>query len=99
MVPKSLHELAEKARGLSARTRYLLGGGAVALVLVVVAAIALGGGRTYQYAFTNLTTEDSADSAAALKAAGVPFVLEAGGAALAVPPSRVHEARLLLNSQ
>ncbi|HEX4381972.1 MAG TPA: flagellar basal-body MS-ring/collar protein FliF, partial [Myxococcales bacterium] len=52
----------------------------------------------YQYAFTNLTAEDSGEAAAALKVAGLPYRLEAGGAALAVPADKVYEARLLLAS-
>jgi flagellar M-ring protein FliF len=54
------------------------------------------GAEAYQYAFTNLTPEDSAEAASTLKAAGVPFRLEAGGSALAVPGSKVYDARLLL---
>src|SRR6266568_2067416 len=39
---------------------------------------------------------NSAEAAAQLKAAGVPFRLEAGGSALAVPGAKVYDARLLL---
>ena len=68
-------------------------------LMIVAAAVSMGGaGGQYQYAFTNLSTEDSGEAAAALKAAGVPFRLEAGGAALAVPADKVYEARLLLAS-
>lgn len=73
----------------------------VALV-AALAAIGLGvfnavqGAEAYQYAFTNLTPEDSAEAAATLKTAGVPFRLEAGGSALAVPAAKVYDARLLL---
>jgi flagellar M-ring protein FliF len=74
------------------------------LVLVVGALAAIGVGslsaiskaEAWQYAFTNLTPEDSAEAGGALKAAGVPFRLEAGGSALAVPASKVYDARLLL---
>jgi len=74
------------------------------LVLVVGALTAIGVGafsavsqsEAYQYAFTNLTPEDSGEAAGALKAAGVPFRLDAGGSALAVPASKVYDARLLL---
>src|SRR3990170_4172755 len=38
----------------------------------------------------------AAVAGAALKAASMPFRLEAGGAALAVPASKVYDARLLL---
>src|SRR3954471_10366144 len=71
----------------------------VAGLMIVAAAISLGGAAgQYQYAFTNLTTEDSAEAAQALKTAGVAFRLEAGGAALAVPADKVYDARLLLAS-
>ncbi len=62
----------------------------------VVAYNAVQGAEAYQYAFTNLTPEDSAEAAATLKTAGVPFRLEGGGSALAVPASKVYDARLLL---
>lgn len=62
----------------------------------VVAWSAVQNGESWQYAFTNLTPEDSAEAAAALKTAKVPFRLEAGGSALAVPASKVYDARLLL---
>jgi flagellar M-ring protein FliF len=60
------------------------------------AALSLNSAEGWQYAFTNLTAEDSAEAAAQLKAAGVPFRLEAGGSALAVPGTKVYDARLLL---
>lgn len=70
--------------------------------VAALAAIGLGvfnavqGAEAYQYAFTNLTPEDSAEAAGTLKNAGVPFRLEAGGSALAVPAAKVYDARLLL---
>jgi len=78
--------------------------GAVKAVFLVVAlgavaaAVALQSATTqaWQYAFTNLTAEDSSEAAAHLKASGVPFRLEAGGTALAVPADKVYDARLLL---
>jgi flagellar M-ring protein FliF len=68
----------------------VVGLGAAGAVLSAVAAVA------GQSAFTNPTPADSGDAAGALKAAGVPFRMEAGGSALAVPADRVHDARLLL---
>src|ERR1700694_5884008 len=62
------------------------------------AALSLNSAEGWQYAFTNLTAEDSAEAAAQLKAAGVPFRLEAGGSALAVPGTKVYDARLLLRA-
>lgn len=74
-------------------------GGALAALIAIAAVVGLqGGGERYQYAFTNLSAEDSSEAAATLKAANVPFRLEAGGAALAVPGDKVYDARLLLAS-
>jgi flagellar M-ring protein FliF len=78
--------------------------GALRLVLLVAALAGIGvaawngvqSAEAWQYAFTNLTPEDSSEAAAALKAAGVPFRVEAGGSALAVPGAKVYDARLLL---
>ena len=64
----------------------------------VAAWSAVQNGESWQYAFTNLTPEDSSEAAAALKTAKVPFRLEAGGSALAVPASKVYDVRLLLAS-
>jgi flagellar M-ring protein FliF len=79
---------------------------ALRLVLLVAALAGIGvaawngvqSAEAWQYAFTNLTPEDSSEAAAALKAAGLPFRLEAGGSALAVPGARVYDARLLLSA-
>jgi flagellar M-ring protein FliF len=62
----------------------------------VAAFTAVQGNEAWQYAFTNLTPEDSSEAAAALKAAQIPFRLDAGGSALAVPGPKVYDARLLL---
>jgi flagellar M-ring protein FliF len=92
---KQLRELPRLIAGLPAGLRLVA-------LLGAVAAIGLGvwnavsSAEQYQYAFTNLTPEDSAEAAAALKAAAVPFRMEAGGTALAVPTSKVYDARLLL---
>ncbi|MBI5067655.1 MAG: flagellar M-ring protein FliF [Deltaproteobacteria bacterium] len=55
--------------------------------------------ESYQYAFTNLTAEDGSEAAGTLKSAGIPFRMEAGGTALAVPGTKVYDARLLLAAQ
>jgi flagellar M-ring protein FliF len=79
--------------------RGVIWGGMALLIAAVAVPVALSqGGDRFQYAFTNLTAEDSSEAAAALKAAGVPFRLEAGGAAIAVPEAKVYDARLLLAS-
>jgi len=84
--------------------RFALLPASIRLVFLVGALAAIGvaawngvqSAEAWQYAFTNLTPEDSSEAAAALKAAGVPFRLEAGGSALAVPGAKVYDARLLL---
>src|SRR5512142_1086180 len=95
---KQLRELPKLIAGVPAGIRLVA-------LLGAVAAIGLGvwnavsSAEQYQYAFTNLTPEDSGEAAAALKTAGVPFRLEAGGQALAVPAAKVYDARLLLAAQ
>jgi len=92
---KQLRELPRLIAGLPAGIRLVALLGAVAAIgLGVWNAVA--SAEQYQYAFTNLTPEDSSEAAAALQTAGVPFRLEAGGSALAVPASKVYDARLLL---
>ncbi len=92
-----LNELPKKFAALPAFARMALLGGAGALAIAfAVVGTSFGGGEQFQYAFTNLSAEDSSDAAAALKASGIPFRLDANGAALAVPASKVYDARLLL---
>jgi flagellar M-ring protein FliF len=93
---KQLRELPARFAALSNGVRYGVIGGAAAVVLGVLVMVFSSDGGGYQYAFTNLTTEDASEAAAVLKASKVPFRSEANGSALAVPASRVHEVRLLL---
>lgn len=93
---RAVRELPRRLQGLSAPAKLAIGGGVLLLALVVVIAGVTSSSATYQYAFTNLTAEDSSEAGAALKAAGIPFRAEAGGSALAVPAAKVHDARLLL---
>ncbi len=92
---KQLRELPSRLGALPAAVKALL-------LVVVLGAIAGGAALSmqssdgWQYAFTNLTAEDSGEAAAQLKAAGVPFRVEANGSALAVPAAKVYDARLLL---
>jgi flagellar M-ring protein FliF len=93
---KQITDLPSRFMALSARVRWMILGG-VALAMAVGAVVFISGSDNgYQYAFTNLTTEDSAEAATALKNAGIPFRLDAGGSALAVPGNKVYDARLLL---
>jgi flagellar M-ring protein FliF len=97
---KQLRELPARFQGLPAGVRVaLLAGIAVAIALAVgVGVMARGGGSDYQYVFTNLTQEDAGEASTQLKAAQIPFRMEANGTALAVPADKVYEARILLAS-
>jgi len=93
---KQLRELPARFRALPAAVRI----GALAALALVIGLAALQGmntkGEAYQYAFTNLGPDDGTEAAAQLKAAGIPFRLDAGGTALAVPGDKVYDVRLLL---
>jgi flagellar M-ring protein FliF len=92
---KQLRDLPRLLAALPAGLKLVLVVGALAAI-GVASFNAVGSAEAWQYAFTNLTPEDSAEAASALKAAAVPFRLEGGGSALSVPGSKVHDARLLL---
>lgn len=93
---KQLNGLPKALLAASLRTKVLLGLGLVALVGVGAAVSAGVGGDAYQYAFTGLSGEDGAEAGVLLKGAQIPYRLEAGGTALAVPGGKVYEARLIL---
>lgn len=95
---RELKKLMEKWAALSRGLKIATAAGLFVVVAGALAASILGGeaGSDYQYVFTKLTPEDSAASADALRAAGIPFRVEAAGDAIAVPSSKVHDARLLL---
>ncbi|HEY2903103.1 MAG TPA: flagellar basal-body MS-ring/collar protein FliF [Polyangia bacterium] len=71
--------------------------GVVVGLIVTIAQLGNSAGH-FEYAFTNLSAEDSAEAASQLKAAKIPFRMEAGGTALSVPATQVYDARLLLAS-
>ena len=72
-----LRDLTRKFSALSSALRFAIFGVA-ALVLLVVVLTQLGGSSgSYEYAFTNLSPEDSSEAAAQLKAAKDP--VPAGG--------------------
>jgi flagellar M-ring protein FliF len=96
---KSLRDASKRYAELGQATRMLVAGILSLATVIAVVAIIFGSGSTYQYAFTNLGPEDATDVAAALKAAGISFRSEAGGGAVSVSASQVHEARLMLAAQ
>jgi flagellar M-ring protein FliF len=93
---RQLRELPKRLLALPSGARWAMGAAALLLAAIAIAVSLLSDGGSYQYAFTNLTPEDSGEAASTLKGAGIGFRMEAGGSALAVPASKVHEARLLL---
>jgi flagellar M-ring protein FliF len=93
---KQLRELPARFTALSSKVRLAMLGGLGAVVVAALVAVFAGESSAYQYAFTNLTAEDASEAAGVLKANGISFRSEAGGSALAVPASKVHEVRLLL---
>lgn len=96
---KTLRDAGKKYAELGQATRMLVAGVLSLATVIAVVALIFGTGSTNQYAFTNLGPEDSADVAAALKAANISFQAEAGGSAISVSASQVHEARLMLAAQ
>ena len=98
-VLNSIREVGKRYAELNSATRMLLAGVLSLATIIAVVAVVFGSGSTYQYAFTNLGPEDSTEVAGVLKAAGISFRAEAGGSAVSVPASQVHEARLMLAAQ
>src|SRR5260221_959692 len=91
-----LRQLQARFMALSSGLRMaILVVGVVVGLIVVIAQLGNSAGH-YEYAFTNLSAEDSAEAAAQLKSAKIPFRMEAGGTALSVPATQVYDARLLL---
>ena len=72
----------------------------VALVIsVAVAAWIWGQSPDYRVLFSNLSDRDGGAIVAALNQMNVPYKFSAGGGAIMVPESQVHDARLRLASQ
>ena len=93
---KQLGELPRRFAAFSRGVKIALVTTVLLCLGLVAAATVYSSSNEYQYAFSNLSADDSAEISAQLKAQGVPFRFEAGGAALAVPAARVYDVRLLL---
>ena len=93
---KELRALPARFRQMPATVRIATAAILALVVFLVVYQSTAGQRDAYQYAFTNLGTEDGGEIAIQLKGAGIPYRLEAGGTALAVPADKVYDARLLL---
>jgi len=93
-----LKELTRRLAALPAPVKFgAFAGLAVLAVLVAIGQLS-GSSGAYEYAFTNLTAEDSAEAAAQLKAAKIPFKIDAAGGAISVPAGQVYDARLMLSA-
>jgi flagellar M-ring protein FliF len=91
-----LRELPKRLASLPPSVKFgALAGLAVLAVIIAVTQLS-GTSGAWEYAFTNLSAEDSAEAAAQMKAAKIPFKLDAGGTALSVPASQVYDVRLML---
>jgi flagellar M-ring protein FliF len=93
---KQLRELPARILALPAGLKALLLGGIAVAIAAVLGVAALSHVGDYQYAFTNLSQEDSAEASSILKNASIPFRLEANGSALAVAADKVYDARIML---
>jgi flagellar M-ring protein FliF len=93
---KQLGRLPASFASLPARLRWTLFTLVAAAAALAVAISGMRANDEYQYAFTNLAQEDSAEATVLLTGAGIPHRLDAGGTALAVPAAKVYDVRLLL---
>lgn len=94
--------LSAQALGLWTRMsnrRRAIAVGAVIAILVAVAAMSLGKSvDPYTALYTGLSPEDAGEVVSVLKERGVKYRLAAGGTAVEVPKSEVHELRISMAS-
>jgi flagellar M-ring protein FliF len=83
---------------LPARSRLAFGVGLAALVGVVLAMTVWSGQGDYKVLYANLSDKDGGAIIAQLSQMNVPYRHADGGAAILVPASKVHDARLKLAS-
>jgi flagellar M-ring protein FliF len=83
---------------LPARTKMMFGLGIAALLAVVVAMSLWGNQGDYKVLYANLSDKDGGAIIAQLSQMNIPYRHADGGAAILVPASKVHDARLKLAS-
>ncbi len=93
---KQLRELPARFQAMPAGLRMALIAGVGLAVALAIGVAGFARSGEYQYAFTNLTQEDSTEATGILKDSGIPFRIEANGTALAVPSDKVYDTRILL---
>jgi flagellar M-ring protein FliF len=81
---------------LPARSKFALGLGVAALAAVVLALTVWNGQGDYKVLYANLSDKDGGAIIAQLSQMNVPYRHADGGAAILVPASKVHDARLKL---
>jgi flagellar M-ring protein FliF len=90
--------LASRLVSLPARSKFNLGMGAAALVAVVLGLIVWSNQGDYKVLYANLSDKDGGAIIAQLSQMNIPYRHSDGGAAILVPASKVHDARLKLAS-
>ena len=85
--------------GLDRRKRLLIGGSALGTILILVLFISLSTRTHYAALFTGLDPADAGAVVEALKADGVNYKLDNGGATILVPREKVYDLRLKLAAQ
>ncbi len=83
---------------LPARTKLMFGLGMAALLAVIVAMSIWGNQGDYKVLYANLSDKDGGAIIAQLSQMNIPYRHADGGAAILVPASKVHDARLKLAS-
>ena len=83
---------------LPAKSKFNLGLGAAALVGVVLALVVWSNQGDYKVLYANLSDKDGGAIIAQLSQMNIPYRHSDGGAAILVPASKVHDARLKLAS-
>ena len=96
--PPPQSSLAGRMAALPAKSMLALGLGVAALGAVVLALSMWGGQGDYKVLYANLSDKDGGAIIAQLSQMNVPYRHADGGAAILVPASKVHDARLRLAS-
>jgi len=89
---------ASRLASLPARSKFNLGVGAAALVAVVLGFVVWSNDGDYKVLYANLSDKDGGAIIAQLSQMNIPYRHSDGGAAILVPASKVHDARLKLAS-
>ncbi len=90
--------LGNRLAELPARTKVMFGLGLAALVAVVLAMTLWGNQGDYKVLYANLSDKDGGAIISQLSQMNIPYRHADGGAAILVPASKVHDARLKLAS-